>query len=421
MTSGPYYDNPAYRRQESAAGFANANTLGTVGNTASHLETQAQNTPIVKEFENDVQRLRSERFALQDAAAHLLPDHRVATCLKRIIPGCETAVVSYSADRGRASIHNLITCKSIWACPICAARISEERRKELTELIEGKHIEVDGERFPIHTALLTFTIGHHKGESLATVLGKIQKAYRRFTSGRWFQGFKQQFFIEGTIKAIEVTYGENGWHPHIHVLLICSSAINPAVEVSLWGMASLHWQDAVKSSGAYASLDRGLNLKVGDFKTYVSKMAGDQELVKRWTVGHELTKAPVKKGRGDEGRTILQLLADYVAGDKQAGALWVEAATTLEGTKHLTASRGLWALLGRDLATDEELAQEELPIEDSVILAELTRQEWRIVLRQEARGQLLAVADLGDREALAAYLFEIGIEIQEISYEESPD
>ena len=45
----------------------------------------------------------------------------------------------------------------------------------------------------------------------------------------------------GRITATEVTYGDNGWHPHFHILMFFDHEINTQ---GLQSFLALHWVDA---------------------------------------------------------------------------------------------------------------------------------------------------------------------------------
>src|SRR5260370_40243977 len=72
---------------------------------------------------------RSVKWQLQRTAQALLPNERVAFCMRRI--QATTVDVLYSPSRQSAHYRGLMVCGSIWVCPICAAKISERRRIEL--------------------------------------------------------------------------------------------------------------------------------------------------------------------------------------------------------------------------------------------------------------------------------------------------
>ena len=58
--------------------------------------------------------------------------------------------------------------------------------------------------------------------------------------------------------------------------------------------------------------------------------------------------------------------------------------------------------------SDEELAQEQQ--EDAVLLGRLTRAQWRVVLANDARGELLEVARSGEWEQVVAFLLTLGVD-----------
>ena len=120
-----------------------------------------------------------------------------------------------------------------------------------------------------------------------------------------------------------------------------------------------------------------------------------------------MTKSVIKQGKKG-GRTPQQLLMDYFNGDIHSGALWAEYARNFKGQAQLYWSRGLRAECGLTIEkTDEELAVEQDEI--AIILASLSPGAWRIVVANDARAELLAVAGSGDRFAVAAFLRSLGV------------
>jgi hypothetical protein len=102
------------------------------------------------------------------------------------------------------------------------------------------------------------------------------------------------------------------------------------------------------------------------------------------------------------------LLADYLAGDEAAGRLWVQYAVNFKGERQLRWSNGLRARLGLEKEkTDEEIAIEQEEI--AIILSSLTTGAWRIVLANDARGELLEVASRGDPAQVEAFLVQLGV------------
>lgn len=324
---------------------------------------------------------------------------RVSTCYRAVVPGRGGVDVLHDPGHSAAHYAGLQTCGSVWLCPVCAAKISERRRVELAEACAAWRELGEGRQL----ALVTLTLQHHAGENLADVLKTLQKARRHLVSGREASDFNLVWGIEGQVRSLEITHGDNGWHPHMHVLLFINGETNPT---QLQEVFKQRWQSAVESEGGYASLQYGCDVRFTDeqISDYIAKYGKEP----KWTAAHEVTKAISKTGIR-EGRTPMKLLFDYNNGDKRAGRLWIQYACNFKGQRQLFWSHGLRKKLGlAKEKTDEEVAAEQE--ETAVILTSLTVGAWRVVLRKEARGELLRIAATGDREAVAAFLQGLGLE-----------
>lgn len=366
---------------------------------------------------------RAERFVLQAAARDLLPDKRVAWCLRRPLPDCKTVDVMYSDERQRAYYANLMTCQKVWECAVCAARITEQRREMLVDLMTGSCFQF---------CLVTYTVQHTREQSCAEVLDLLGKAHRRFKSGRWYQGFKARFRVLETCKSLELTHGDdNGWHGHCHEMVVGDSVWTGRQKLEMLAMGKSKWAGCVEAVGGYASLAHGFDVIFDDqtpedFARYMLKQGHVEDEYKiamaaldagysppRWGPAEELTKAGVKRAR-DGNRSMVDLLRAYAfRGDLRAGMLWVEAVGALSGRKQLAPSRGFWKLLGRDDRSDAELAEIVVGPLDRV-LAALPLIEWRKILKQDKRAEVLAVADSGDLVGLLNYLGAIGIDVKRV-------
>jgi len=190
----------------------------------------------------------------------------------------------------------------------------------------------------------------------------------------------------------------NGWHPHAHHLVFAKGAHNhddmKAVISSAWAKA------CVKAGLKSPSAAHGVDVRGGDYASaYVGK----------WGLEHEMTKAHIKKGRSG-GHTPFDLLRLLVKepeqpNAKQVPALFREYAQAFHGKRQLYWSDGLRPLLGLAAeVTDEEAVTGE----DSVaeVLATLTDDQWRWVLRKNLRGQLLEAVNAsgGSASAVANFL-----------------
>ena len=96
---------------------------------------------------------------------------------------------------------------------------------------------------------------------------------------------------------MEVTYGQNGWHPHHHVLLLVNHH-DLRFKDYIRELTELWIKACVKSGLNAPSMQHGLDLRNGYYaEQYVSK----------WGIEDEVTKGHTKKGRNG-GYTPFDLL-----------------------------------------------------------------------------------------------------------------
>jgi hypothetical protein len=67
--------------------------------------------------------------------------------------------------------------------------------------------------------MLTQTIPHARRDVLETLLTAFTEALRKFKQWRAYAWAVRAYGIVGSIRALEVTHGGNGWHPHAHMVL----------------------------------------------------------------------------------------------------------------------------------------------------------------------------------------------------------
>jgi hypothetical protein len=284
-------------------------------------------------------------------------------------------------------------------CAVCAAKISERRRVELTSGIEAWRAQGG------QVVMVTYTVRHQLADDLAMVLKGLREARRLHKTGKASAAARAVFVA--SVRAVEITHGANGWHPHIHELLFIAPGVawdEAAVVRDLGG----RWASAVATVA-----DRlGLGLQVNghgfalttDWATisdYVTKVGDESD----WTMAHEVTKQVVKRGRKGS-RTATDLLDSMLLGDELAGDLWREFARATFRQKQLEWSPGGRALLGLGVEkSDEELAAEVS--DQAVLMAMLTVPEWRVILGNDLRAELLAVAGRGDRDEVLRWLAEV--------------
>jgi hypothetical protein len=368
---------------------------------------------------------RALRYILQAAARELLPNSRVCGCMRYRRQGCDFVEVHKCKTAKRAFYKGVQVCGSVWICPVCASRITEERRRELTEALYGK----DARYIPV---MVTYTIRHHKGQTLTETLNGLKRCLARLKSGRWFQRIKEESFWAGTISALEITYGANGWHPHQHEIVLLElghmrDADNPeaaqkAMDFVVGVLAmnlSKRWSEITRKFGFDATEEHGVTLTTeGEKLSLYAAKFGKEKLdpSKRWTLPHELAKAAVKRAK-QSGRTPMQLLADYaLLGDVEAGRLFQEYAEAVFGMRQLNYSRNLRVKLGLGKMSDKEIAEDAHT--ESDLLARLDLQQWRVVVKLNKQADLLAIAAEGNEAMLFEWLDNLpGMDNTRLFYE----
>lgn len=340
---------------------------------------------------------RLERFILQSVVRVLMGMSRTAKCLRWRQKDKDVEVWK-SNEYQTASYSGLQTCGSVWACPVCAAKIAERRRVELLGAMTA-HKASGGTVF-----MLTLTAPHQRTDDIADLLPKHASALRRFYSLRAVKSVFGEMGILGQVRAAEVTHGRrseqnNGWHPHHHILLFAGAGVGGGAygeaDCKDWACRLyLQWAKCCErvelGTPSYA---HGLKLDDG------SKAAS---YVAKWGLEDEMTKGHTKKA--SKGETPFDLLRSVLvdATDKQGGLLFVEFAEAFKGKRQLTWSPGLKARFAVGDLSDEELAAK---VEDTARrLGMITLEQWRKVLKVEGRGLVLQLAASGGWDAVQLYL-----------------
>lgn len=341
---------------------------------------------------------RLGKWRMQREAQKLLPDERVAFCMRRM--KATSVDVMYAPAFKSAHYDGLMVCGSVWVCPLCAAKISERRRVELERAI-ASWIARGGAVY-----LATYTIAHKHYDDLPSLLHSFLTARKKARQGRAAQNIRKQFGVVGTVSVREVTWSkQNGWHPHCHELVFCSSEI---VLEEYDQMVREQWRKSVEREGLSINehgfkLDRTYGA-VGD---YIAKF-GREPVRASWSTASELTKSHLKHGRDEEHLTPFSMLHLIAQGRCELKPVFKQYAQCFKGKHQLVWSSGLRALLlnAVEEKSDVELAQEPEQ-EEKILLGQLDRKQWNLVLANEARGKLLEVARSGDWEKVQAFLDDI--------------
>jgi len=322
-------------------------------------------------------RARHLRYSLKNVAARLLPKERVSKCGHSLIASNATVCLG---DNG-AYIAGVETCGSIWVCPVCAAKIAEGRRKEVAQCLDA-HVRAGGE---VYMGL--FTIPHQSLESCESLKHFVARSWQKLLAGEPWLRAKRRFRIVGYIRALEITFGNNGWHPHIHALFLTQHLSDDERACFKFWLGK-RWATVVERiTGKQVNLAVGYNLQ----KACAVSLAGDY--VAKWGVDSEISKAHLKTSKKG-GRSPWQLLVNAGNGDKAAEIAFREYARVMKGARHLTWSRNLRSLyIITPELSDDELAKSEMPYNGDRILGTIHRSTWNILCKKQLLPVLLYAAE----------------------------
>lgn|SRR5512138_88739 len=290
-----------------------------------------------------------ERYALLDGLRSISRP-RTRGCRRTRV----STTVQVFCDRDSVSFSGVATCGSVHGCPVCAAKIYAARAAELEGMIDQWIGYREDRKGPIGAVagMLTLTIRHGAGDSLARVAKGLAEAWRHVFCGRAGQRLRAELRLEHFARAAEYTHGEHGWHPHLH----CITLHEGAVPKEALRMLLTRWKDAVANElgAAYVPDDEhGMT-----WKEFSPEEEKGRYLAK---AGLELSGIYTKEGRHGN-RTYWQVGKDAANGDGRSIGLWKEAQEALFGSKQLTFSRGTRERFCLPDLTDDELAADEQPL-----------------------------------------------------------
>lgn len=285
---------------------------------------------------------RRDRFALRAALWETSTLHSVRACGRNMRGDLdEENGVAVKRAEASAGYGHLATCGSPWACPRCTAVISVQRAEQIKRAIDH-HTGTGGSVY-----FLTLTMRHNRGHHLAEEWDALSAGWRSVFGGPAWVGRKgrprkdgtrlvtigdrDRHGVLGTVRTVEATHGEAGWHLHIHALLFFQDAepfTDRDTEQRFGDRLFERWSRGVQNAGLPAPLrEHGLDLRrVADggeqfLADYLTKATADASAPKSETltpaarVGLEAAAGQITKKPRSGGRTPFQILRDAVAED----------------------------------------------------------------------------------------------------------
>jgi hypothetical protein len=150
-------------------------------------------------------------YIARDVLRPLAANRRVSLCGMIAVHSAPQVVVNCFEARTDVFCRGVLACGRQWGCPVCAARRARKRADEIKRLLFGC-----GDRT---VQMLTLTVTHRRGQALRDLCSVLLRALNRLRTRRRVRELFARH-VEATVRALEVTHGRNGWHPHLHVLLV---------------------------------------------------------------------------------------------------------------------------------------------------------------------------------------------------------
>ena len=342
------------------------------------------------------------RYALMRTAQGLLwkkgnewkEQARTCWCCRSMKREAGSVSVYRNEDGSGSSLTGLNRCGNIWTCPVCAAKVAETRRAELSAALVA-HLGNGGAAY-----LLTLTFPHEADHQMSELLEKFTNARQRLQNSRkWKEVMKQAGRI-GSVASLEVTISqEHGWHPHLHLLIFANvqgfgegEAINEQGDLLSVAISDLKtaWVNILLKTGLgdhrkiNDMLDHALNVRGGNQAAeYIAKYGRDE----RWGQSSEMTRHYAKQGASGERDGLLhftpfQLLTWAGNGDEWAIRKFIEYSTAIEGKRAVTWSPGLKkALAVLDDRTDEEIAADDAVMPEQIHVGDLHQEQYQTLFR----------------------------------------
>lgn len=272
-----------------------------------------------------------------------------------------------------------VVCCRARVCPSCHAARRFKLAREVDYVVNEREGETRKQSY-----LATFTVRHQAADPVS-ITRQVRHAWRYVLQSRAWQRFKQETGCQW-IAAEEITFGANGFHPHIHALLMPQRALRAHGQVSpLWAAHELEaegllrdlWERAVtRKMGDSHTPDawHGVDIRECDSAQYLTKL------------GLELTDPAQVKGS-----SALELLTSGQV-DR-----YIELQQSRTRARDVTFSRGLAGI--RDaMPKSAEIAE----------LADISGSDWGTMVHRTGWQGVLAVAMASrDPESAAAAIHEV--------------
>lgn len=318
-------------------------------------------------------------------------------------------LVGVRCSHGVSGFSGITTCASVWACPVCNAKIMAVRSLEIGAAVQLALL--DG----YFVGMTTLTMRHHQGQSLRQLWDALAAAWKRVVTGREW-GERRDLGWLGQLRVVEVTHGPNGWHVHVHVLVFLEGGDGAARRYDALSIGMFNrWAAGLQAMGLDEPLLAGQDwhevrgaddLALGQYLT---------KSVDPGTIGVELTSSQTKEATWSKTVPPWSYLnAARTLGDAGALRVWSEYELASHGRRQLTWSRGLRQLLGiGQEQSDEDIATAEVGTEQDTVVF-ITGEGWASMCNRQRVHLMPQILDVVHQGWGALIEFLTGHDIEHI-------
>lgn len=226
-------------------------------------------------------------------------------------------------------------CGNSWACPVCSAIKMSRAATRISAAL-------DALKETHYGIMITFTVFHSKNDTCKEVFDLLFKTWSSFISNRQdgaYAKFLSDLNIKHYVRCSEVTFSENGWHPHMHVLYFVPKENFESVLAYEKSLRE-RWRDkqskAMKKIYGYVKYNAFYESEVehgeGAAGVFISKsnekpiIQKSSDYIAGWGADKELTGNYLKEATSKTSKTPYQLLYAAIDGDQMAKNLYLEFA-----------------------------------------------------------------------------------------------
>jgi hypothetical protein len=239
----------------------------------------------------------------------------------RVLPGgAGVGVLAYPG--GGVGLDGVGRCGSLAECPVCARAECERRAVELQGMV--RRYERDGGGI---VYMVTVTAAHQWGDDLRELRSNVTAAWRGVWTGAPAARRKAALGVDGFVRALEVTHGRNGWHPHLHCLVFMRGELDAAGQRALGDWVFERWAKQCER--------RSMRPPERKYAVDVIRSCATRYVAKMGLVD-EVAKGIAKRGKRGN-RSPWQILADAAEAGRPADiAAWDAWCEGIRGARWLT-------------------------------------------------------------------------------------